>query len=305
MNARLGVDLGGSKIAGIVLDQDDQVLAEYRVVTPQGDYRATLAAVAAVVERLERDAGVQGLAVGIGTPGSVIPATGCMRNANSRCLNGQPLPRDLETVLQRRVRVANDADCLALSEAHDGAAAGAKSVFAVILGTGVGGGIVVDGQLVAGPNGLAGEWGHNPLPWPGADELDVPPCWCGLQGCNETWLSGPAMAADYRRRGGVALDAGAIVARVELGEALAEAALAAWCERLARALGQVVNLFDPHVIVVGGGLSQIKRLYVDVPRLWGRYVFADAVVTPLRPARHGDASGVRGAARLWRLNHSG
>lgn len=299
MRASLGIDLGGSKIAGIVLDEHDQVMAEHRVATPQGDYRGTLSAVAALIHQLERDSGAHRLPVGIGTPGSVIPATGRMHNANSQCLNGQALPSDLETLLERPVRVANDADCLALSEQHDGAAAHAASVFAVILGTGVGGGIVIDGKLLSGRNGIAGEWGHNPLPWAGSDELDILQCWCGLRGCLETWLSGPAMTADCRRRGGNALDAVEIVARAGSGDRAAEVVLVAWLDRLARALAQVINMLDPQVIVVGGGLSQIERLYDEVPRQWCRYVFADEVTTPLCRARHGDASGVRGAARLW------
>lgn len=301
MTRRLGVDLGGSKIAGVVLDARDRVLAERRVDTPQGDYAATVRIVADLAAGLERDAGEHDLTVGIGTPGSVVPATGRMHNANSQCLNGRALPRDLETALKRPVRVANDADCLALSENHDGAAAGAASVFAVILGTGVGGGIVVGGRLISGANGLTGEWGHNPLPWPRSHETDAPRCWCGLQGCLETWLSGPALLADYRRRGGAAEDARIVAARANAGEACAETAMAAWFDRLARALAHVINLFDPHVVVAGGGLSEIQRLYTEVPRRWHEYAFTDHVLTPLRPAEHGAASGVRGAARLWPL----
>lgn len=301
MNARLGIDLGGSKIAGVVLDARDRVIAQRRVMTPQGDYGKTLEAIAALVGDLERSSGVADLSVGMGTPGSIDPRTGCMRNANSRCLNGQPLLADMQTVLRRPVRIANDADCLALSEQRDGAAAGAASVFAVILGTGVGGGLVCGGQLHVGHNGLAGEWGHNPLPWALAAEMAAAPCWCGLRGCLETWLSGSALVTDYCRRGGASRSAVAITAAAAAGERLAEDALAAWCGRLARALAQVINLLDPEVIVVGGGLSQIERLYVEVPRRWQDYVFADDVSTPLRRARHGDASGVRGAARLWPL----
>lgn len=299
MNGRLGIDLGGSKIAGVVLDTGDCVVAERRIQTPQGEYAATVAAVAELVSALEYDAGMTGLPVGIGTPGSVVPATGRIHNANSQCLNGQPLPLDLETALKRPVRVANDADCLALSENHDGAAAGATSVFAVILGTGVGGGIVVKGRLLAGRNGLAGEWGHMPLPWPSVEELDVTTCWCGLNNCLETWLSGPGLLADYRRRGGRAASARVVVSYAEAGDASAAAVLNNWFQRLARGLAQVINLLDPHAIVIGGGLSGIDRLYAEVPRLWREFVFSDEIVTPLRPAQHGDASGVRGAARLW------
>lgn len=301
MRCRLGIDLGGSKIAGVVLDAGDRVVAERRVVTPRGDYPATVAAVTELVAALERDAGVPGLPVGVGTPGSVVPATGRMHNANSRWLNGRALPRDLEAALGRRPRVANDADCLALSEALDGAGVGAASVFAVILGTGVGGGLVVDGHLVSGPNGLTGEWGHTPLPWARPDEHGAGACWCGLSGCVETWLSGPGIVADFARRGGSAADARAVVAKARAGDTGAEASLAAWLDRLARALAQVINLFDPHAIVVGGGLSAVDRLYVEVPQLWQQYAFTDCVTTPLYPARHGDASGVRGAARLWPL----
>ncbi len=302
MSDRLGIDLGGTKIAGVVTDPPDRVRAQRRVDTPRGDYAATLAEIAALVDALEADVGTARLPVGVGTPGSVVPATGCMRNANSRCLNDRPLPLDLAEVLSRPVRVANDADCLALSENHDGAAAGAASVFAVILGTGVGGGIVVDGKLLDGPNGLVGEWGHNPLPWPRACEVDPPSCWCGMVGCLETWLSGPAIAEDYGRHcGGAVCDARTVVAPAAVGDSAAEAALAAWVHRLARALAQVVNIFDPHAIVVGGGLSQIERIYREVPGLWADYTFSDRVVTPLKPAAHGDASGVRGAARLWPL----
>lgn len=298
MNARLGIDLGGSKIAGVVLDANDAVRVERRVQTPKGNYQATIRAIADLVVALENAAGACDLPVGVGTPGSVVPATGRIHNANSACLNGQPLARDLQIVLNRPVRLANDADCLALSEAHDGAAMGVDSVFAVILGTGVGGGIVVDGRLLGGPNGLSGEWGHTPLPWMSAAEHHARTCWCGLQDCLETWLSGPALLADFRQRGGQAADARSLVAQAQAGDACAEATLDAWFDRLARALAHIVNVLDPHMIVIGGGLSRIERLYTEVPRRWSRYAFTDHVVTALRPAVHGDASGVRGAARL-------
>lgn len=297
---RIGVDLGGTKIAAVVLDADGTVAVERRVATPVGDYRGTVIAVRDLVAALEREAGIGELSVGVGTPGSVSPATGLMRNANSVCLNGQPLGRDLEAALSRPVRLANDADCLAVSEAADGAGADAGSVFAVILGTGVGGGFVHRGQLLTGANGIAGEWGHNPLPWARDQrEWPGPVCWCGRAGCLETWLSGPAMAADYRHRGGAELDAREIVARAGQGEALAEAVLADYEHRLGRALAGVINLLDPAVIVIGGGLSQVSRLYDHLPALWAPFVFADQVVTTVRPAAHGDASGVRGAAWLW------
>ena len=295
---RIGIDLGGTKIEAVALDADDRELARLRVATPQGDYGATLAAVAALVADIERATGRRGT-VGLGTPGALSPATGLIKNANSTCLNGRPLDRDLEALLGRPVRLANDANCLAASEAADGAAAGMGIVFAIILGTGVGGGIAVDGRPLVGRNAIAGEWGHNPLPRPLDAERPGPACYCGRRGCIEAFLSGPALAADHAARGGPGMAAPAIVARAEAGDALACAVLEAWLDRLARALAAVVNLLDPDVIVVGGGLSHIARLYDEVPRLWGPHVFSDRVATPLVRARHGDASGVRGAARLW------
>ncbi len=298
--ARIGIDLGGTKIAGVVLDAEGRIAVERRVATPVGDYRGTVAAVRDLVAALESETGAGGLSVGVGTPGSVSPSTGLIRNANSVCLNGQPLGRDLEAALARPVRLANDADCLAVSEAADGAGADADSVFAVILGTGVGGGFVHRGQLLAGANGIAGEWGHNPLPWTrDPSEWPGPVCWCGRTGCLETWLSGPALAADYRQRGGTECDARVIVTRAGQGEALAQAVLADYEHRLGRALAGIINVLDPAVIVLGGGLSQVSRFYEHLPALWTPFVFADRVVTGIRPAVHGDASGVRGAAWLW------
>lgn len=298
---RIGIDLGGTKIEGVVMGAGSQVLQRERIATPAGDYAATVQAVAEVVRRLERAVGQGGLPVGCGTPGTVSPASGRMKNCNSTCLNGQPLQQDLEAALARPVRLANDADCFALSEAHDGAAAGAASVFGVILGTGVGGGIVIDGRLLVGANRIAGEWGHNPLPWlrPEWDELPGPRCWCGRHGCIETWLSGPGLAADHRRVSGEDLRGEDIVARAEAGEAVAQATLGRYEDRLARALAQVINLLDPAVIVLGGGLSRVPRLYRYVPALWDEWVFSDRVDTRLVENRHGDASGVRGAAWLW------
>lgn len=299
---RLGVDLGGTKIAGIVIDAHDQVCAERRIDTPQGDYHATIAAVAELVAALETDVDAAGLPVGIGTPGSVDPRTDRLRNANSICLNGQPVGADLRAALNREVRLANDADCLALSEAYNGAGAGQASVFAVILGTGVGGGLVVDDRLLTGRNGLAGEWGHVPLPWASTAEARAADrCWCGLHSCLETWLSGPGMSADHLRRGGHRLSAQQIVERAEAGERLAGATLKLWLQRVARALAMVINMFDPDVIVIGGGLSQIRWIYSEVPKIWIEHVFADHVDTLLCAARYGDASGVRGAARLTPL----
>jgi len=295
---RVGIDLGGTKIEGIVLDADGSELIRERVPTPGGDYRGTLAAVHELVLRLVSRADGP-CTVGIGLPGSVSRATGRVKNSNSTCLNGQPLYHDLEDLLGRPLRFANDADCLALSEATDGAAAGAAVVFAVIVGTGTGGGVVVNGRLLNGPNGIAGEWGHNPLPWPKRAELPGPACYCGLEGCIETWLSGPALARDHRQFCGEALDAVEISRRALAGDTRATASLGRYMDRMARALASVINILDPEVIVLGGGVSNMASLYEDVPRRWGRYVFSDRVDTKLVPAVHGDSSGVRGAACLW------
>ena len=298
---RIGIDLGGTKIEGIVLHGETEVLLRKRVATPALQYPATIDAIAALVRELEREAGASGLPVGVGHPGAISPASGRIKNANSTCLNDRLLKQDLEQAIGRPVRMANDADCLALSEAFDGAAAGASSAFAVILGTGVGGGLVIDGKLLAGPNAIAGEWGHNPLPWPRPEwgELPGPLCWHGLHGCLETWLSGGGLAADHARVSGEQLSAEVIVSRAEAGEEQAGASLARYEDRLARALAVVINLIDPQVIVLGGGVSRVQRLYQRVPALWGQWVFSDHVATLLRPAQHGDSSGVLGAARLF------
>lgn len=295
---RIGVDLGGTKIEVAALDRDGRELLRRRVPTPQGDYAATVAAVAALVSGAENELGIRAT-VGVGTPGSLSPTTGLVRNANSTCLNGRPLLQDLCAALGREVRIANDANCLAVSEAADGAGAGAEVVFAVILGTGVGGGIVVRGAPLTGANAIAGEWGHSPLPLPGSEDLPLPPCYCGRHGCVETNLSGPAMAAEHARHGGAALSAEAIAHAAAAGDAACDATLARYERRLARALAQVINLLDPDVIVLGGGLSAIARLYDNVPRLWLPHVFSDHVATRLLRSRHGDSSGVRGAAWLW------
>jgi fructokinase len=301
--AAIGVDLGGTKIEAIVLDAHGRSLWRERVPTPAGDYAGTLAAVRSLVARAESDLGLEGCTVGIGTPGTMTSA-GLMKNANSVCLNGQPLEADLARVLDRPVRIANDANCLALSEASDGAAAGASVVFAVIIGTGVGGGIVVGGRLLTGPNGLAGEWGHNPLPWPADGELPGPPCYCGRRGCIETWLSGPGLASDHARETGQPLSAVEIGARAAAGDPLCEATLQRYEDRMARALAMVINLIDPDVIVLGGGLSQLDRLTLEVPRRWSDHVFRGGTAEPVRTrlvkSLHGDSSGVRGAAWLWR-----
>lgn len=295
---RIGVDLGGTKIEIVALDPTGRELLRRRVPTPQGDYRGTLEAIAGLVRFAESQIGGRA-SIGIGTPGSLSRLTGCMRNANSTCLNGKPLRRDLEALLGQEVRIANDANCFAMSEASDGAGAGAETVFGVILGTGVGGGVVVNGHLLNGANAIAGEWGHTPLPQPGHGDLPLPACYCGRHGCIETYLSGPGMAADHSRRHGGTLDAAGIAAAAARGDNACEATLQRYEHRLARALATVVNLLDPDVIVLGGGLSHLERLYVNVPAQWGQHIFSDQVVTRLRPARHGDASGVRGAAWLW------
>jgi fructokinase len=295
---RFGVDLGGTKIELIALDHDGAELWRRREPTPQGDYRGTLETIRGLVEQAEKDLGVPGT-VGIGMPGALSRATGRLKNSNSVCLNGQPIVEDLEKLLARPVRIANDADCFALSEATDGAGAGLPVVFGVILGTGVGGGVVVHGRLLQGPNAIAGEWGHNPLPWPGAEELPGPDCYCGKRGCIETFLSGPGLARDYAARTGNTLESQDIVARAAAGDGACEAALRRYDDRLARALAHVLNIVDPDAVVLGGGMSKLTRLYENVPQLWGQYVFSDRVDTLLRPPRHGDSSGVRGAAWLW------
>ena len=299
----IGVDLGGTKIEAIVLDGAGTSLWRERVATPGGDYRATLTTVAALVARAESDLGLEGCTVGVGGPGTST-AAGLIKNANSTCLNGQPLQRDLAEALQRPVRVANDANCLALSEATDGAAAGTPVSFSVILGTGVGAGIVVNGGLLVGANGLAGEWGHNPLPWALEHERMGPPCFCGKRGCVETWLSGPGLARDHAVHTGEQSTAQQIGVRATQGDAGCEASLQRYESRLARSLAQVINLLDPDVIVLAGGVSGLSRLLVNVPRLWGEFVFSgglqDTVRTRLVKSLHGDSSGVRGAAWLWR-----
>ena len=295
---RVGIDLGGTKIEAIALRNDGAALVQRRIPTPAGDYGGIVRAVADLVHGIEREIGRQG-SVGIGTPGAISPATGLLKNSNSVCLNGKPLDKDLSQALGRPIRMANDANCFALSEATDGAAAGAQVAFGVIIGTGTGGGVVVRGQVLTGRNAIAGEWGHNPLPWPDAVERPGPGCYCGQTGCIETFLSGPGMARDHLEATGRRLTAVEIAQSAAQGDAQAGATLARYEDRLARALASVINVLDPDVIVLGGGMSNIGRLYDNVPRLWGRYVFSDRVDTRLVRARHGDASGVRGAAWLW------
>ncbi|MBI3478768.1 MAG: ROK family protein [Nitrosomonadales bacterium] len=333
---RLGIDLGGTKIEIIALDDNGRELLRRRVPTPQGDYYETLQAIAALVRDAEAELGQRGTP-GIGTPGTISRATGRLKNSNSIVLNNQPILQDLEALLQRKVKISNDANCFALSEATDGAAAGASVVFGVILGTGVGAGIVVNGQVLTGPNGIAGEWGHNPLPWPEAHELPGPSCYCGKQGCIETFLSGPGMMRLHNKGSvrpepvegmdsacvstGCACAVGAnapyshglplagttrtevgspaeIVQRAEQGDAACERSLQTYERRLARSLAHVINILDPDVIVLGGGMSNIGRLYANVPKLWGEWVFSDRVDTRLVKNKYGDSSGVRGAAWL-------
>jgi fructokinase len=299
---RYGIDLGGTKTEIAALAPDGGIAFRHRVPTPKGDYRATLENIAELVAAADRQTGARA-PLGIGIPGTVSPASGLVKNANSTWLIGHPLDRDLAERLGRPVRVANDADCFALSEAADGAAAGAKSVFGVILGTGVGGGLVFDGKPILGPNAIAGEWGHNPLPamrvFDGIDERPGPACYCGRQGCIETFLSGGSLAADHLRHTGAKMRAEEIVAADLAGDAAAAATFARYADRLARALGTVVNLFDPEAIVLGGGLSNVERLYRDVPAILPRYCFSDTLVTRVLRNKHGDSSGVRGAAWLW------
>jgi fructokinase len=295
---RIGIDLGGTKIEGILLDGAGAVMARRRVATPRDDYEGTVRAVGDLARALESAAGVSAT-VGVGMPGAISPASGLIKNANSTWLNGRPLAADLEGALARPVRLTNDANCFALSEAVDGSAAGAHVVFGVIIGTGTGGGIVVGGRVLTGPNAVAGEWGHNPLPWPQADEWPGPPCYCGRTGCIETFLSGPGLARDHREATGREWDAAAIEAAARGGDAAAGAALGRYEGRLARALASVINVLDPDVIVLGGGMSNLARLYTAVPREWSRWVFSDRVDTRLVPPKHGDSSGVRGAAWLW------
>ena len=285
MGLRIGVDLGGTKIEAVALEGAREV-ARKRIATPRGDYAATVDAVAGLVRELGEGS------VGVGIPGALSRVTGLIKNANSTWLIGHPLKQDLEAAMGREVRLENDANCFALSEATDGAAQGAEVVFGVILGTGVGGGIVVRGQVLTGPNAIAGEWGHNPLPLPGPDDLPLPACYCGRAGCIETYLSGPGLSNDYSRSTGKRLSPEAIVS-------LGDEALERYERRLARALASVINVLDPDVIVLGGGMSNVERLYTEVPRLWSQHVFSDHVATRLVRNAHGDSSGVRGAAWLW------
>lgn len=295
---RIGVDLGGTKIEAVALAADGHVAVRRRVPTPRHDYRQTLEAIQALVLQIEAEI-CERATVGIGMPGAISPATGLVKNANSTWLNGQRLSEDLSALLGRPLRFANDANCFALSEASDGAAAGACCVFGVIIGTGTGGGVVVNGQPLTGLNAIAGEWGHNGLPRPRMDEVPGPPCYCGRHGCIETYLSGPGLARDHQMATGAKLEPAQIAALAESGDRDAMATLERYEDRMARALAGVINVLDPEVIVLGGGMSNVSRLYQNVPARWTRYVFSDRVDTRLVPPVHGDSSGVRGAAWLW------
>jgi fructokinase len=296
--SRIGIDLGGTKIEALLLGEDGREVKRRRVSTPRDDYEGTLRAIRDLVTRIEADEPSRAT-VGVGMPGTLSPATGLVKNANSVWLIGRPLVEDLEKLLGRPVRFANDANCFALSEATDGAARGARIVFGVILGTGAGGGLVVDGKVLVGCNAIAGEWGHNPLPWPEPGEWPGPPCYCGRAGCVETFLSGPGLARDHEATAGERLTAEEIGRRAKSGDPTCQGTLGRHERRLARALASVVNIVDPDVIVIGGGLSRLRGLYDAVPRLWAPYVFSDRVETRVVSPVHGDSSGVRGAAWLW------
>ena len=300
---RIGIDLGGTKIEGVVMDEAGVERPRRRVPTPRDDYAGTIETIATLVDALRLEAadepGAASCTIGVATPGSISPQSGRLQNANSTWLNGTTLGPDLEARLRLPVRLANDANCFALSEALDGAAAGARNVLGVILGTGCGAGVVIDGRLLDGPRGIGGEWGHNPLPWANADELPGPLCWCGRRGCMETWVSGPALAAAYLQDGGATTRAEDIAARAAAGEHQARVALERHASRLARGLAHVVNILDPDVIVLGGGLSRLGHLYEQLPALIAPHIFAEDTRVDIRPPRWGDASGARGAAWLW------
>lgn len=295
---RIGIDLGGTKIEAIALDDTGLELFRERVNTPQHDYAATIQAIAGLVLNIEKYCLQQG-SIGIGIPGTISPASGLVKNANSVCLIGKPLQADLEARLSRPVRIANDANCFAISEATDGAGHDANIIFGVIIGTGTGAGICINRQPLVGCNAIGGEWGHNPLPWPKTDELPGQPCYCGKQGCIETWLSGPGFTRCYQNVGGKAQNPQEILAQVEAGNEQAERTLQEYEDRLARSLASIINIIDPDVIILGGGMGNIDRLYKNVPKLWSQYVFSDYVDTQLLAPVHGDSSGVRGAAWLW------
>ena len=295
---RIGVDLGGTKIAAIALSASGSILARHRIPTPKGNYQLTVKAIVDLISAIEKELGGSGT-IGIGTPGTISPTAGLIKNANSTVLIGHALDKDLSSALGREVRLANDANCFALSESVDGAGVGAEIVFGVIIGTGTGGGIAIRRKILTGVNAIAGEWGHNPIPWPRQDELPGPQCYCGQQGCLETFLSGPGLSRDFRDATGTHSEPPEIVRLAEANDPAAEACLSRYEDRLARGLAHVINILDPEVIVLGGGMSNIHRLYQHVPRLWAQYVFSDRVETKLVRPVHGDSSGTRGAAWLW------
>ena len=295
---RVGIDLGGTKIEGIALSDTGEELFRHRVATPQGDYPATLQCIAELIQTIEDNLDDKG-SIGICTPGGISPSTGLMRNSNSVCMNGKPVLSDLQKLLKREIRIANDANCFALSEAVDGAAKTASVVFGVIIGTGTGAGIVIDRKVLIGRNAIAGEWGHNPLPWPLDIELPGPDCYCGKSGCIETWLSGPGIVRDHELHNNVFMDAETLDGKARFGDEEADETLRRYEDRMARSLAHVINVLDPDAIVLGGGMGNIQRLYKNVPKIWGTYVFSDAVETKLLAPVHGDSSGVRGAAWLW------
>ena len=297
---RIGIDLGGTKIEGIALNDEGKELFRKRINSPQGNYQNTLKAIVGLVTEIENFTQSTG-SVGVGIPGTVSPQTGLVKNANSTWLIGQPLNKDLEKILERDIRIENDANCFVVSEATDGAAKNSEIVFGVIIGTGTGGGIFVRGQSIIGANAIAGEWGHNPLPWPNKNEYPGKECYCGQLGCIETWLSGPSFERDHKEFNHLEQSAPAkqIITYAENKDEIAQASLRRYEERLAKSLASVINIIDPSTIVLGGGMSNIQSLYLNVPKLWGKYVFSDHVTTELVAPLHGDSSGVRGAAWLW------
>lgn len=295
---RIGIDLGGTKIEALAIDNMGTELARYRVDTPRNDYDATIQAIVGLVNRLESETGSTG-SVGAGIPGSVSRITGLIKNANSTWLNGRPFHKDLSAALEREVRVANDANCLAVSEATDGAAAGAHVVYGLILGTGCGGGVAINGRVHAGPNGVGGEWGHNPLPWQKPEEYPGPTCYCGKRGCLEMWVSGTGIALDHKNVTGKARTTREIVEACEAGDSVARATMERFEDRLARGVAHVINMLDPDAIVIGGGVSRVKRIYQELPKRLPEYVFGGEASTVILPAKYGDSSGVRGAAWLW------
>jgi len=300
---RIGIDLGGTKIEIIALGEKGEVRCRERLPTPQGDYEKTLMSIVTLIENAETSLNVSRseVSIGLAVPGAISNKTGRLKNSNSVCLNNQPLQQDLQRLLGKDIRLSNDANCFALSEATDGNAAGARIVFGVIVGTGTGAGIVVGGEVLSGVNSISGEWGHNCLPWPGKNELPGPDCYCGKTGCIETFLSGPGLEMDYKQVSGIELDVKEIVNLSEQGDPVCEKSLQRYEDRMARSLASVINILDPDVIVLGGGMSNILRLYENVPRLWCKYIFSDQVETRLVPPKFGDSSGVRGAAWLWTM----